>query len=75
MRENTAIVVIYQPEVLDDSLRHRLLQIFIEFGCSAEQEVVQVEVDNRPFWLPTGRLLDAARQSRRAVEEVALKEG
>jgi len=75
IRENTTVILVYLPVAYEADLPRRLLDIFIAFGCSAEQAAVQVEVGGRGFWLPTGLLLEQASRRREQVEGVALRLG
>ena len=75
MDEDTRVLEIFLPKVLTDSIRDRLTNLFIWFGYSTNQEVVQVSVRDLAYWLPTGLLIDAKRAAAGPSKEAKLMAG
>jgi hypothetical protein len=75
MDEDTSVIETYLPKVVSDALRDELINLFIAFGCSTRQEVVQVSVLKHAYWIPTGVLLDSAHIELRTTAEGTLRAG
>ena len=75
MDEATCVLEIFCPVVLTNAIRDQLVEIFVDFGLSANQEVVQVSVLGLAYWIPTGLLLDQEAAMHGAIDGGELKTG
>jgi len=75
MDEDTRVLETFLPKALTGSIRDRLTNLCIWFGCSTNQEVVQVSVRDLAYWLPTGLLIDAERAAAEPSKEAKLMAG
>ena len=53
LAEQTILLETFLPRVVFDGLRLHLLDLFIDFGHRARQDVMQVEVESRGFQITT----------------------
>jgi hypothetical protein len=54
--ERTVVLKSFMPTVLSDGLRLCLVNLLVEYGCAADQDVVLVEIASHAYWLQTGLL-------------------
>jgi len=62
MHERTLVIRTFLPTVVSDGLRQWLVELVVEFGLDAHQEVVLVAVGAEGYWLHT-RLVSLAPSS------------
>lgn len=75
MQENTLVLLICLPPTMNDKQRHQLLELFIDYGLTINQEVVQIIAGITTCWLPTGELIDALAARQAMQKEVQLASG
>jgi hypothetical protein len=54
LQEKTLVIKTFLPTVVTDDVRLQFVDMFVDFGRRAAQDVVQVEICSHGFWLYTG---------------------
>jgi hypothetical protein len=63
LNERTVVLESFLPLSFSDERRMQLIWLFLDFGRHARQDVVQVQVGFRGFWIPTGMFREPAAAS------------
>ena len=72
MVENTLVIKTLLPTVVNDAMRLWVVALLVGFGLDAGQDVVQVEIESRGYWVHTGLLRGEALATNGRVQHVSL---